>query len=642
MKNFIPTKIERDFYIFRTDVQLNKSNRLTGRYNHSPHIAYNMTGGGLNTLERVTNNINTDYSFGAQLVSYSPSILNEFRFQFTERINKIQRNELAGSAPAITISGAANFGSAFGDHPTISPLEKVTQIQNNLTWTRGTHVFKFGGGFTFIDDFKLQTISSTYIFSANNPTDAINAYLAARNGTNPRSYTTYNENFGDPEVIYKSTFWNFFIQDDWKLTRRLKINFGLRYDLYLIPKADPDAPFPASRRFNVDKNNFAPRLGIVYALREGTRPTVLRAGAGIYYETPWLNMYERALLRNGSSKFYSFTFTPALSSAPDFPNTFSGSNPVLTGQNIDTIAPDFVNMYAVHANIQLEQALSENISFALGFVHSAGRHLPVYRSINCLTTGGTLADGRPVFGRLTGTGPVDSCINRLFPQFRNIQMVESVGVSRYEGLALQLTKRFSQGIQFSASYTLSKATDDAPDNLLEGLFSSDPTNRALDKGYSSSDQRHTFVMSLVARTAVKLNNKTLRCLFNNNQIGIIATANSGERFNIVSNTDLNRDGVTTSDRPVGIGRNSGKTPPQYNVDLRYSRFVNFTERYKFEVFGEFQNLFNINSIVGYNDVSVPTNRQTGELIGELPDFKARNQSNSQESRQFQLGFKFYF
>jgi len=76
--------------------------------------------------------------------------------------------------------------------------------------------------------------------------------------------------------------------------------------------------------------------------------------------------------------------------------------------------------------------------------------------------------------------------------------------------------------------------------------------------------------------------------------------------------------------------------------LRYSRFFNLTERYKLEIFGELQNLFNINSIVGFTNVRVTTNPITGELVGELPDFKARNQSTSQDSRQFQLGFKFIF
>lgn len=137
-------------------------------------------------------------------------------------------------------------------------------------------------------------------------------------------------------------------------------------------------------------------------------------------------------------------------------------------------------------------------------------------------------------------------------------------------------------------------------------------------------------------------NKTLRYLLNNNQFGIIATANSGETFNIISNSDLNSDGIRTSDRPVGIKRNSGTTPNQLNLDLRYSRFLSFTERYRLEVFGEFQNLFNTNSIVQFNNVTVATNPTTGELIGGLPNFKARNQSTSQDSRQFQLGFKFIF
>ena len=77
------------------------------------------------------------------------------------------------------------------------------------------------------------------------------------------------------------------------------------------------------------------------------------------------------------------------------------------------------------------------------------------------------------------------------------------------------------------------------------------------------------------------------------------------------------------------------------MDLRYSRFFNFTERYRLEVFGEFVNFFNINSIVEFTNVTVMTNAN-GELIGGLPDFKARNQSASQDSRQFQLGFKFIF
>jgi serine/threonine protein kinase len=200
-----------------------------------------------------------------------------------------------------------------------------------------------------------------------------------------------------------------------------------------------------------------------------------------------------------------------------------------------------------------------------------------------------------------------TCTNRMFPQFRNIKMVESAGNSRYSALNLQITQRFSSGLQFSANYSFSKATDDAPEqNITTGgiqnLVLSDPTSRALDKGRSFADQRHTFVMTTVFQPRFNSADKTFRSIFNNNQFGITADANSGATFNSVADFDLNRDGVSTSDRSAGIRRHARATPPQFNVDLRYSRFLNFTEHYKLEFFGEFQNLFNTNSIVGYNDV----------------------------------------
>ncbi len=627
----IPSVEKGAFYIFRNDIQLNDSNRLTARFNHSDVNSKNQIPGGFNTLERSTDAMSISDALAIQLASYTPKILNEFRFQYAQRraTNNVGiRNEFSGSQPSITITGVANFGAPAADD-SLSAL-RVTQFQNNLTRTTGSHVFKFGGGFNFYNHTERSAIVSSYTF----PT--ITDYLDARNGSRPRSYSRYEQTFGDPIINYKATFYNFFAQDDWKVTRRLKINYGLRYDLYLIPKADATAPFAASRKFNVEKNNFAPRFGVVYALREGKRPTIIRFGAGIYYDQPLLAIYRRALQNNGNPRFFSISFAPNAPGAPNFPNTFSGSAPLTLGtQDIDTIAPDFVNMYAIHSNIQLEQALTKNLSLAVGYVRSAGRHIPVYRNINAANPTRLLADGRPVFS------------NRFDARFNVIQMVESAGNSNYDALTLQLNKRFSRGLQFSANYTLSKAMDDAPEQNtttgnIQGLVLSDPTNRRLDKGNSFADQRHTFVTSLIYRPQFNFENKTLRYLFSNNQFGIIAIANSGERFNIIAGRDLNGDGLQTSDRPVGIKRNAGKTPNQYNVDLRYSRFLNFTERYKLEFFGEFQNLLNTNSVIGFSNVTAASDAN-GELVGGgLPDFRARNSSTAQESRQFQLGFKFIF
>ena len=652
----IPAAQKVNFFIFRTDAQLNENNRLTGRYNYFKNISPDNIGGGITTLQRSIDFNDVSYSVGLQLASIiSSTTLNEFRYQYATRNSQNLANANSATGPTIVISGIANFGAPTNAN-TVSPLQTTNQIQDNVTYSFGNHSVKFGGGFTHYGDERRSGIFYQYTFSS------IALYQQAVNGTNPRSYSQYIETIGNPEISFKSTFYNFFAQDDWKVTRKLKFNYGLRYDIYTIPKADESSPFPASQKFKVDKNNFAPRLGIVYALRDGSHPTVIRASAGMYYDVPYSDMYLRALQNNGNTTFRNFTFgptaTPTTPAGPAFPNNF-GSLPagtVIGPQSIDAVSPDFESMYAIHTNVQVEQALSENLSFTVGYIHSNGRHIPVYRNINCLSTGSTLADGRPIYGTATvnastGAVSISPCINRVNPAFQNILQVESVGNSNYDAATFQLSKRFSEGYQFSVNYTLSRSEDDAPEQNLvaaNSLALTDPSNRNFDKGKSLADQTHTFVMSFVGRPTFNFENKAVNYLLNNNQLGIIATGNNGETFNIITNLDLNRDGVT-GDRAVGIERNSGRTPKQFNVDLRYSRYIPFTERFSLEFFAEAVNIFNINSVFQYNNLTLTANNVntslvnplTGELRGSLPNFGTLGVT-SLDSRQFQLGFKFKF
>ncbi|MEO7506131.1 MAG: TonB-dependent receptor, partial [Pyrinomonadaceae bacterium] len=555
--------------------------------------------------------------------SYRPTLVNEFRFQYARRRSGARRNEFSGTGPSIIIRSVANFGPPIVGDPKL-PTFAVTQFQDNVTLNSGTHVTKFGGGFSHHGYAERSPIFSQYRFLT------IDKYIQARNGCVPNCYIDYTETFGDPEIRYQATYWNFFVQDDWKITRRLKLTYGLRYDLYKIPKADPTSPFPLSRKFNVDKNDLSPRIGVAYALREGNRPTVLRIGAGVYYDAPLLAIYRDVIHINGNPRFSSYTFGPG--AGPTFPHTLDTlpAGSLLAQQDIFTIAPDFETMYAMHISGQIQQAVTEDLSFTAGYVHSAGRHINVYRDINPIGPVRYLEDGRPVFGN-----------DHLDARFGSIVIAESGGVAQYDALTLQLNQRSARGLQFAVNYTLSKATNDAPDGDFEGLYLSDPTNRNVDRGYSSADQRHTFVMSLVARPQLQFTNRILRGLINHNQFGVIATANSGERFSIYSNFDLNNDGFRI-DRPIGFVRNSERTPKQFNLDLRYSRLFSLSDRFQLEAFAEAQNLLNINSIVRFNNVSVVSDPVTGRLIGTLPDFRARDQSVAQDSRQIQLGVKFTF
>ena len=287
----------------------------------------------MTTLQRSIDFDDKSYSVGIQFASIiTPQILNEFRFQYAKRDSENVANSNSGTGPSIVITGVANFGSPENAN-TISPLETMTQFQDNLSWQVGDHGIKFGGGLNRINDTRRSNVFARYTFSS------IPNYVSANTGilqagascpSGPtRCYTNYLEAFGDPNIKYQSTFYNFFAQDDWRVTRKLKLNYGVRYDLYDIPTANASSPYFASQKFKVDKNNFAPRLGLVYGLRDGKLPTVIRASAGIYYDTVYLDFYLRALQNNGSPTYFNFSFAPATAGSPAFPGTL-GSLPAGT------------------------------------------------------------------------------------------------------------------------------------------------------------------------------------------------------------------------------------------------------------------------------------------------------------------------
>jgi hypothetical protein len=213
-------------------------------------------------------------------------------------------------------------------------------------------------------------------------------------------------------------------------------------------------------------------------------------------------------------------------------------------------------------------------------------------------------------------------------------------------MTIQLTKRFSHGVQFDLSYALGKGRDDAP--LTSALAvqgdpgRSDPSNLSRDRGPNILDMRHNFAGSIVATPAYRSDNTFLSYLLNNNQFGILLQANSGLPFNIRSNLDLNKDGVL-SDRPLDIGRNSMYLQHRYNADVRYSRFIPIRGATRAEVVAEFKNVFNNRQTSAVNGV-VSTDA-AGNPLTPIPatadDFPIAGRSGY-EARQFQLGVKFNF
>ena len=181
-------------------------------------------------------------------------------------------------------------------------------------------------------------------------------------------------------------------------------------------------------------------------------------------------------------------------------------------------------------------------------------------------------------------------------------MVQSTGRGAYNALTVTMNKRMRKGWQMQANYTLAKSTDNAPfpsyvlatgDDRI-----SDPSNIDRDKGVAPFNQTHTFALSTLLQPKVE---GSLAPILNNNQLGLIIQANSGLPFNIRTNRDLNGDGNAANDRPLGIGRNTGRLGKVVNVDARYVRFINFGKR-RLEIFGEAKNILNKLNVSGVNRV----------------------------------------
>ena len=593
----IPATQSVNFFLGKTDYQLAPEHKLSARYfffkNESP---FNI-GGGLNTVDWATDFHDRMDSVSTQLISsFGSSQLNELRFQFARRHQSRTASDGAGTGPAITVSGVANFG---GPVATVSDAsfdfsQKIWQVIDNFTVLRGRHSFKVGGDFQYVDDFRRNNLFQLYTF----PT--VDAYLGAKSGVTPRSYSTFSQLVGDPTVAYNSTFLSLFVQDDLRVSDRLKVLFGLRYDLFKIPDARPFAANPASSDFKVDKNNFAPRAGFSWTLDSSAR-TVLRASSGIMYEPPLINFYEDAIQRNGDPRTLTATLNPTSLGSPAFPATLSDLPPGFTRplQSIVAMDPDFSTQYTILSNVQLERALTNDFSVSVGYVNSLGRNMPVLVDTNLVPTGQTLADGRPIFSTAVTSA------TRVDQNFNHVDTFQSVGRGTYNALTVTVNKRMSHGFQAQASYTLAKGEDTSP---LTGTYVvgsgddrlSDPTNVDRDKGVAPFNQTHTFVFS--GLLAPKVSGSGVGpALLNNNQLGFIVQANSGLPFNIRANRDLNLDGVQ-NDRPLGIDRNTGRLGRVFNVDARYVRFIPIGTHLRSELFVEAKNIFNTQNVASVNRV----------------------------------------
>ena len=637
---------DQDVYMVKTDIRLTNSNQLALRFNQQNFTGNNNeNGGALSVEEHSGNSVAKTTTFSGSLIStLSSSLINEFRFQFGRDREPGEANSDQTEARIQTIGGFLQLG-----RNNFSPREttiKRAQFIDVMSYTRGKHSFKFGADLNFdrVFNFFPGLFSGQYTFGsyqafANNTPSTFTQSFAGPGTTGPETHPDMNE-------------LGLFIQDDWRVSPKLTLNLGLRYDLQDL--ADPSVRNPSAALAAVgldtttpvrDKNNFAPRVGFSYAFDE---KTVLRGGYGIFFGRTPAIMVGTAHSQNGvqvTGVNLTCTTTP-LNPCLTYPNIFSA--PPSTGApnpSLYLFSPDYAQPYIQQGRLGVERELFANTSLSVSYLYFRGVHISRTRDINL---------GVPVATPLTAPGETITVLRhpiaRPIPGFNRISLFESTANSRYNALAMELKRRFTRGFQFIAAYTFSDSNDNRPDQTMvvvgaddaKGLQNNLDINA--DWGRSDLDIRHRFVFSPVYEIgAVQKDNALARQVLSNWTFSGIITLQSGFPYSALIAGDANRDTNPSTDRVPGTQRNGFTTPSIYIFDTRVTKSFKFGEDYSVSFLAEAFNLFNRSNIATVNTGRFAiANANAVALTNPSPATPFGGPRTFLGERQIQLGVRFKF
>ncbi|MGO9640232.1 MAG: carboxypeptidase regulatory-like domain-containing protein [Candidatus Acidiferrales bacterium] len=435
-----PTSEKTSYYSARLDHVWNASNSSFVRVNVSPSTVTGIEVNGQdqtfgeNAASRTSAQTSRDFALvGQHETTISPNLLNEFRAQYARRSVFYTYSSLpGGSNPGVDILGVASFGRE--PFSTVNRIERRTQLTDDLTWIKGHHTMKFGvdinlvqlrsGTSQFQLDFGgLYRFSSVSLSSLVPPLNAVQAYGLGE----PSAFL---QGMGSSYRPFDNPAFAGFAQDSWQVTRRLTVNYGIRYDVELSPLFTPKGSYnaPAEQAMGTvegiprDYNNFAPRIGIAFD-PTGKGKTVIRAGYGLFYDHPPLALSFLATTADGSeSAQYEFvpgspsntalsplTALTVLNAASIFQGVlnaptsynmgyepsqqrFNGllTNSFFTNQNFlqsssalplsvlpftYPVAKNFVYAYAEQGNFTIEQQFGKNYKLSVGYNFTRGLHI---------------------------------------------------------------------------------------------------------------------------------------------------------------------------------------------------------------------------------------------------------------------------
>jgi outer membrane receptor protein involved in Fe transport len=662
----------QDVFLGKGDITLNKDNQLSIRFNQQNFTGKNNeTTGLLNAEEHSGNSIVHSTTLSGTLAStLSSSVVNEFRFQFGRDKEPGEANST--DPEALINTGGGNLAIGRNNFSPRETTIKRWQFIDNLSYVRGRSNFKFGvdlnfdkifnffpGLFSGSYTFQSATIAAGGGFPAATYTNGYQAFAANFNTAAAPSAASYSQAFAGEGTSGGTTFPNssdyaVYAQDDWRVTPHLTLNLGVRYDYQKLacPPVQNTDPLLLSNGLDTsrcpkDGNNFAPRLGFSYAFDD---KTVLRGGYGIFYGRTTAIDLGTAHSNNGINVI-NVTLNAAQIRAAGlrFPNILSAVPTTSAPKNLFLFSDNYVQPYVQQARLGFEREILPTLSLSVTYMLFRGVHLTRTRDVNLSAPTALVAtapDGTSyTFERFSSTRPIARATGITY---NRISLFESTANSRYNGLAIQATKRFSKGLQFIAAYTYSKARDDKPDQtaVVVGADDSKIVQNQLDPradwGAADTDLRHRFVFSPVYELGRYRGseNRVLRALLSDYVFSGIVQLQSGFAYSAFIGNDPNNDGNRSNDRLPGTERNSFYTPATYQVDARITRIIHTSETTRLHLILEGFNIFNRANVLTQNNTfynisgTALTAPPAATLFGSNRSFLT--------PRQLQLAIKFDF